>query len=245
MDRRGRTGRSMAVLLIAQNFVRENRWPILILSVWIVFTTLITTGFGQARVSLYDAIFFVQQQAMYICGFSAFLAAYAIHNERKSRRILLVLSKAVSRGQYLLAILIAFLTMAAVYAVLFGVCCTWLASRAGLPTGGVWGVALLVIAGSAIAAAVSIFFSTFLNPYLAIALTATMFGAPGLLHPERQAWLRLFPGLPVLLDILHFRFRAGWTMDWGAVMITLLETVLVWRLAVLVFAYRDIAVPVE
>jgi len=109
----------------------------------------------------------------------------------------------------------------------------------------VWGVALLVIAGSAIAAAVCIFFSTFLNPYLALALTATMFGAPGLLHPEHQPWFRLFPGLPVLLDISHFRFRAGWIMDWGAVVIALLETVLVWGLAVLVFAHRDIAVPVE
>lgn len=245
MDRRRGAGSSMAIWLIAQNFVRENRWPILILSVWIIFTTLITTGFGRARVSVYDAIFFVQQQAMYICGFSAFLAAYAIHNERKSRRVLLVLSKAVSRGQYLLAILIGFLTMAAGYAVLFGVCCTWLANRAGLPTGGVWGVALLVIAGSAIAAAVGIFFSTFLNPYLAIALTASMFGAPGLLHPEHQPWFRLFPGLPVLLDILHFRFRAGWTMDWGAVVLALLEAALFWGLAVLVFAHRDIAVPVE
>ena len=69
--------------------------------------------------------------------------------------------------------------MAAVYAVLFAVCCTWLAHRAGLPAGGVWLVAVLVVAGSAIAAAVGMFFSTFLNPYLAIALTVAIFGAPG------------------------------------------------------------------
>ena len=235
----------MAISLIAQNFVRENRWPILILSVWIVFTTVVTAGFGRERVAPDDVIFFVQQQAVYICAFSAFLAANAIHNERKSRRILLVLSKAVSRSEYLLAVLIGTLTMTAVYAVLFAACCTWLAHRAALPTGGVWFVAGLVIAGSAIAAAVGLFFSTFLNPYLAIALTVTMFAAPGLAHPEHRPWFRLIPGLPVLLDVLHFRFRAGWTMDWGAVVIAVLEAALFWGLAVVVFAYRDIAVPVE
>lgn len=241
----GRKGGLMATWLIAQNFVRENRWPVLILFVWIVFTALVTAGFGRERVVLGDVVFFVQQQAVYICVFSAFLAASAIHNERKSRRMLLVLSKAVGRGEYLLALLVGTLTLAGVYAVLFAVCCSWLATRAALPTGGVWGVALLVIAGSAIAAAVGLFFSTFLNPYLAIALTVTIFAAPALVHPERQAWFRLIPGLPVLLDVLHFRFRVGWTLDWGAVVIAALEAVLFWGLAALVFSYRDIAVPVE
>jgi ABC-type transport system involved in multi-copper enzyme maturation permease subunit len=177
--------------------------------------------------------------------FSAFLAANAIHNERRSRRILLVLSKAVSRGEYLLGLLVATITMSAVYAVLFAICCTWLANRAALPTGGVWFVAMLVVAGSTIAAAVGMFFSTFLNPYLAIALTVAIFGAPGLAHSERQPWLRLIPGLPVLLDVLHFHFRTGWTMDWGAVVIAVLEAGLFWGLAAIVFTYRDVAVPVE
>ncbi len=235
----------MATWSIARNFLRENRWPVLILLAWIVFTTVVTADFGRARVLPSDVIFFVQQQAVYICAFSAFLAANAIHNERKSRRILLVLSKAVSRGEYLLAMLIGTLTMTVVYDLLFVTCCRWLAHRAGLPAEGVWLVAVLVVAASAIAAAVAMFFSTFLNPYLAIALTVTIFGAPALVHAEHHAWFRLVPGLPVLLDILRFHFRAGWTIDWGAVIVTLLEAALFWGLAVIVFAYRDIAVPVE
>ncbi len=235
----------MAVVSIALNFVRENRWPVAILLMWIAFTAVATSGFGRERVAVDDVVFFVQQQAVYICGFGAFLAANAIHNERKSRRILLVLSKAVSRGEYLLALLLGTLAMTVVYAVLFAACCTWLAKRAGLPTGNVWLVAVLVVAGSIIAASVGMFFSTFLNPYLAIAATVTMFGAPGLVHAKPQLWFRLVPGLPVLLDVLHFRFRAGWTMDWSAVVIAVLEAALFWGLAVVVFAYRDIAVPVE
>ena len=77
-------------LLMAANFLREHRWPVLLLFVWIVFTAGATAGFGRERVSLDDVVFYVQQQAVYICGFSAFLAANAIYNERKSRRILLV-----------------------------------------------------------------------------------------------------------------------------------------------------------
>ena len=103
----------MATWLIARNFLRENRWPVLILLAWIIFSTAVTAGFGRERVVPEDVVFFVQQQAVYICAFSAFLAANAIHNERRSRRILLVLSKAVSRGEYLLAMLIGTLTMTA------------------------------------------------------------------------------------------------------------------------------------
>lgn len=235
----------MATWLIARNFLRENRWPVLILLAWIIFSTAVTAGFGRERVVPEDVVFFVQQQAVYICAFSAFLAANAIHNDRRSRRILLVLSKAVNRGEYLLAMLIGTLTMTVVYAALFVACCGWPAHRAGLPTDGVWLVAVLVVAASAITAAVGLFFSTFLNPYLAIALTVTIFGAPALTHPEHQPWFRLIPGLAVLFDVLHFRFRAGWIMDWGAVVIAVLEAGLFWGLAAIVFTYRDIAVPVE
>ena len=235
----------MATWSIARNFLRENRWPVLILLAWIIFTTVVTADFGRARVLPSDVIFFVQQQAVYICAFSAFLAANAIHNERKSRRILLVLSKAVSRGEYLLAMLVGTLTMTVVYDLLFVTCCTWLAHRAGLQAGEVWSVAALVVAASAIAAAVAMFFSTFLNPYLAIALTVTIVGAPALVHGEHQPWFRLVPGLPVLLNLLRFRFRGGWVVDWGGIVIAMFEAALFWGLAVLVFAYRDIAVPVE
>ena len=122
------------VLLIAANFLREHRWPVLILFAWIVLTALAAGGFGRDRVAPDDVVFYVQQQAVYICVFSAFLAAGAIHNERKSRRILLVLSKAMSRGQYLLAVILGTWAVALAYALLFGLCGIWLTARAALPS---------------------------------------------------------------------------------------------------------------
>src|SRR5437868_5462263 len=93
--------RVVPVLEIAVNFVRENRWPILLLLIWIVLSALVFGGTDQ-RVAVDDLVFYVRQQALYIVVFTAFLASTAVNNERKSRRILLVLSKAISRGEYLL-----------------------------------------------------------------------------------------------------------------------------------------------
>src|SRR5206468_7685613 len=115
---------------IAVNFVRENRWPILLLLIWIVLSALVFGGTDQ-RVAVDDLVFYVRQQALYIVVFTAFLASTAVHNERKSRRILLVLSKSISRGEYLLSLLTGSLMVAMLYAAVFGVCCTWLAIRSG------------------------------------------------------------------------------------------------------------------
>jgi ABC-type transport system involved in multi-copper enzyme maturation permease subunit len=234
-----------AVLLIAANFLREHRWPVIILFAWIVLTALAAGGFGRNRVVADDVVFYVQQQAVYICVFSAFLAAGAIHNERKSRRILLVLSKAISRGQYLLAVILGTWAVSFAYALLFGLCGVWLTARATLPSGGVWSIATLVIAGSLIAATVAMFFSTFLNPYVATALALGLFCAPGMLHAQRHSWFLLLPGLPILLEVVRFNLRSEWGVNWIVIGIAILQSAFFWLIAAAVFDRRDIAVPVE
>lgn len=233
------------VSLIAANFLREHRWPVLILFVWIVLVAAATGDFGRGRPVNEDVIFYCQQQAMYICVFSAFLAADAIHNERKSRRLLLVLSKAISRGKYLLAVTLGTCTVAVAYALLFGLCGVWLTARAALPNGQMWSIVVLVMAGSLIAATVAMFFSTFLNPYVATAMTVMLFCAPGMFRVQSHAWSLWLPGLPILMDFLHFNFRTDWAVDWFAAIIAVLQAVLFWILAAAVFNRRDIAVPVE
>ena len=61
------------VSLIAANFLREHRWPVLILFAWIVLGAAATGDFGRSRPVSEDVVFYCQQQAMYICVFSAFL----------------------------------------------------------------------------------------------------------------------------------------------------------------------------
>lgn len=233
------------VLLIAGNFLREHRWPVLILFAWIALTALAAADFGRGRVAPDDVVFYVQQQALYICVFSAFLAADAIHNERRSRRILLLLSKAVSRAEYLLAVILGTGAMAAAYAVMFALCGEWLTARAVLPSANLWPMTALIVAGSIVAATVAMFFSTFLNPYVATALTLGFFSAPAFLHAQRHRWSVWLPGLPILRQVVDFSFRAEWHMRGTAIAIALVQSVLFWVLAAAVFERRDIAVPVE
>ena len=233
------------VFLIAANFLREHRWAVLILFVWIVLTALAAAGFGKDRVATDDVVFYVQQQAVYICVFSAFLAADAIHNERKSRRILLVLSKAVSRGKYLFAVILGTAAMALAYALVFGLCGVWLTSRATLPSGELWSMVVLVMVGSVLAATVALFFATFLNPYVATAFSLLLFSLPGLLHIQNHRWSVWLPGFPILVQLVSFRFRSDWTLDWTAAGIAVFQSVLFWWMAAAIFDRRDIAVPVE
>jgi len=233
------------VALLALNFLRQHRWPVLILFAWIVLTALGAADFGRDRVAVDDAVFYVQQLVVYVCVFTAFLAAGAIHNERKSRRILLVLSKAISRGEYLLAVIVGSFAMAAAYALVFGLCGVWLTARAQLSSSGVWQMAVLIVAGALISAAVAVFFSTFLSPYLATALTLLLFAVPAAVHAQHHRGFVWLPGFPILVQVARFSFRPEWAVNWMAIVAAVLESIVFWGLAAAVFERRDIAVPVE
>ncbi|HEY7615705.1 MAG TPA: hypothetical protein VH744_02805, partial [Terriglobales bacterium] len=88
------------VLLIAVNFVREQRWPIFVLLLWVLLLAFLGLVTDVAR-EREDLLFIFKQVAVYVVAFSIFFGGSAIYNERKSRRILAVLSKAVRRQQYL------------------------------------------------------------------------------------------------------------------------------------------------
>jgi len=235
----------MSLVLMAGNFLRQRRWPVLLLFLWILLTAAIAGDFGRSRTVIEDAVFHAQQQAIYICIFSAFLAADALHTERKSRRILLVLAKAVSRGDYLLAVLGGTGALAVAYAVLSALCSLWLTTRTMLPSGPVWELLPLVVAGALISASTAVFLSTFLNPYFATACTLAIFCAPIPFHPLRHpGWIWL-PGFPMLAQFLQFSFRPEWSPNWMSVGATLIEALAFWLLASAIFERRDVAVPVE
>ncbi len=84
------------ILLIALNFVREQRWPIFVLLLWVVLLAVVGL-FADLPRERDDLLFIFKQIAIYVIAFSVFFGASAIYNERRSRRILGVLSKAVGR----------------------------------------------------------------------------------------------------------------------------------------------------
>jgi len=233
------------VLLLAANFLREHRWPVILLFGWIILLALASADLGRPRAAPDDVAFYIVQQAIFICIFSAFLAADAVNNDRKSKRILLVLSKAVTRGEYLLAPVLGTLAAAIAYAVFYWLCSLWLADRAALPTASLWAIVLLAIGGSLVAATVALFFSTFLNPYVAVAATVLLVTAPGALHAQRHPWSAWLPGFPILVQIVNFKPALEWTLSWKALLLTVPQAVFFWAMAAAVFRHRDITVPVE
>ena len=231
------------VFLIALNFLRESRWVILLLLLWVVISG------GAAAYSIKqsqdDALFLLKQQAVYGVVFTAFLASSAIYNQRRSRRILAVLSKAVSRAEYLAGLEVGFLVAAAVYSAAVAMLGAWVFARAGFSVSRVIPLAVMLFAASALAGSVALLFSTFLSPLLTIALTAIVVGINGVLVQMSAGVLtQVMPTYVLMQSILGFSFD-NWTPMWTAVGWALVDSVAVWVLASLIFSYRDLAVAIE
>src|SRR5919109_4551850 len=125
------------VILIAANFLRTQRWYVVLLLIW-VFGSAAVFGLAASPPSREDLLFYLRQQAAYAVALSLLTAAGAIHNDRRSRRILAVLSKAVERGQYIAGLLVGSLAIALVYCVATGAVLTWLTVRLALPATALW-----------------------------------------------------------------------------------------------------------
>ena len=128
----------------------------------IVFGGAVSLFGGQSKE---DTLFLLRSTSMYGLAFAGLLAASALNNERKTRRILAVLSKGISRDLYLGGLLLGAMIAAGVY------CLTIFA--VGVLSMHEAGVLLLfsmmVLALYLLAAATAIAFSTLFHPLLASA----------------------------------------------------------------------------
>src|SRR5438105_13433707 len=102
------------IALIAINFFREQRWPILVLMSWVFLLSVLGLVVDLRKASD-DVLFIFQQGVGYGVLFTIFFGASAIHNERKTRRILAVLFKSVGRGQYVSVLIIEIMSSSAMY----------------------------------------------------------------------------------------------------------------------------------
>ena len=110
------------VLLLGWNYLREQRVFIIVLSIYLAAGTgwLALTPETPA---LDDLSFIVKQQAEYAIVFGLFMTSGAIFTDRRTRRILLVLSKGIDRAQYLAGVYLGSVMALAGYLFL-----SWLAS---------------------------------------------------------------------------------------------------------------------
>jgi hypothetical protein len=234
------------VFLIAINFVREQRWPILVLLLWVLvlaFLGLMTSAGREGE----DLLFVFKQVALYVVAFSVFFGSSAIYNDRRSRRILSVLSKAIERRQYLSGLVLGIAIASAIYCFALGLTGSWTLGEAGFPVGQTWFLMLCLAAACALAGTVALMFSTFLNPFFAAGATAAAMGIPaGLSYVFGIPQLAyIIPVYPLAATVLKSSFGAPGRTVWFPIVLAVFETLVFWLLSASIFSYVDIAVAVD
>jgi hypothetical protein len=231
------------ILLIAGNFVRENRWPLITLLVYVAV-------FGGAMAfvadaSLDDAVFFLRSVGVYGLAFTGLMAASGINNERRTRRMLAVLSKGIERSQYMTGLLLGVMFNAAIYCAAVGAIGTLALTRHGQPAEKIWELVGVLVASFLLAGTAALFFSTFLHPLMAAAaagITLATLGAVGrVLGPP---WAQILPAYTLTDAMVSFGLQA-WHAPFTAAAWAVVLSVVFWMLGTIVFSRRDIAVAIE
>jgi hypothetical protein len=227
------------VLLIAGNFVREQRWPLITLMLYVVvFGAGMAIAGGQSEE---DALFMLRSTSMYGLAFTGLLAASAINNERRTRRILAVLSKGIERGEYLGGLLTGVMMASAVY-------CTTIFAVGMLATHGtgqLLAFSILLMALYLRTATIAMTFSTLMHPLLATAFTGLLIaGESFVAHALSGVWVSVLPSWVLLDRAVNFG-ASDWQAPWAACAWAVVEAAAFWALATAIFSRRDIAVAIE
>ena len=233
------------ILLIAVNFLREQRWPILVLQISVL---------GLAAASLLldlrsereDVLLMFKQLAIYGVAFSVFFGGSAIYNERRSRRILAVLSKAIRRRAYLSGLLLGVGLAAGVFCFVLGFTGMWTLGSIGFSTFYLWYLMTCLLVACLLAAAVALFYSTHLNPWMSALLTGLTLGVPGAIAYQLGGhWGYMLPVYTLMRAVLGASFQPQTSLLWWPLAIALAETVALWLAASWVFERVDVAVAVD
>lgn len=232
-----------AVWTIAFEFARQQRVMWVIFAFWIGgFDLLIALTHKTDEASALPAIF--TQQCVYGIVFAVFMAAAVVRNERNSRRVLAMLSKGISRAQYLAGHVCGIGILAVLYYVAAGVLFTLLSYSFGAQVD-VVGTVFAGIVAALLATTVSLVFGSWLHPLIAAALTMAALAAPILLFGPTSDALVAAPVAYFIRACFNFDHSAGWQGPWSYWLIALLETAAAWLVATLIFERQDVAVPTE
>jgi hypothetical protein len=227
--------------LIGANFVRSQWMTVLVMTVYLAGIA----GVFAHNPERQEARFFLQMHSFYVMFLAVVVAVPALQMERRSRRILAVLSKGIHRWQYLGGILCGCSMITGIFCLLVGSIGWMLCRLAGCPTAGLGGMILALFACCLMATAVALFYSTFLHPFLATGAASATLMLPLLTkavgwHP----WRALFPAMWLADSITKFRF--GSPADTAALCASAVAVaMLFWFGGAAVFARRDVTISPE
>ena len=234
------------LVLIMLNFLRQNRWIILLLILYPIFFNVLF-GKDATPAAEEDVSALIRQEAVYVQAMAIFLAASVVFNERRSRRILCVLSKGISRFQYLTGLLLGVLATSAAYVLSMTLSAWWVASKVRAPVAPLWIYAGLLLSLGLLSASVSFFFGSFTHPAVASALSAGAVASPlvmAIKYPHVR-WLKWIPQTQLLPQIFRFSFLHTFRVDGLQIVLIFVEFILIYAVAVLVFYCRDLTIASE
>jgi ABC-type transport system involved in multi-copper enzyme maturation permease subunit len=225
------------LLLLAKSFIRQNRWLLLAFVFWpfLLGAFVWSPHHAAARSEVSELL---QQEVFYGVAVATFLISSAIYNEKRSRRIIGVLSKAVSRAQYLVGLVLGSGFFALVYFVAVGTSLIWLAGVSDSTLSISCTLLLHGVVTSLWMASLALLFSTFLHPFIATAFAGAIGCAPFALS---RASLALTP-MPVLLKKIG---TDAAMVNWGGCGIALCESALFLLVAARIFSLGDVTLSIE
>ena len=230
------------VLLIAGNFLRQMRWlvlvyPLIAIALGVGLSLFIRSG-DQEAISAY-----LFQLITYALAIAVFLGAQANFNERKSRRILGVLSKGIERRDYLAGLMVGVFASSGVFVGGMLIGTLSVDTTAKLSISAIVLAMALIWLSCCLSTAIAMFFSTFLHPLFAAAMTSVLIGvgaAPQIINIPGGSVLPVYQ-----LNADAHRLLIGREAHLIAIPVAVVEILVFWLLAGRIFERRDIAVAIE
>jgi putative exporter of polyketide antibiotics len=189
------------------------------------------------HVPIDDVAAIVQQEILYGLAIAAFLSSATIRNEERSRRIIGVLSKAIARWQYLLGILLASLSCAAVYFLMVGLAVIWLQGYSPVMLHYAGSLFLNGVVATTWIATLALMLSVFLHPVISAAIALASAYA-------RFAVTSSGSSLPTLRPRDYFFAYSTIVRNWLTVAV-LIEITILFVIAAKLFSLRDVTVSIE
>jgi len=189
-----------------------------------------------------DALLIFKQLVAYTIAFSVFFGSSAIRADQRSRRILGVLSKAVSRTQYLGGLLAGIALVIGVFCWCLGFTATWVLGRFGFSVAEIWLGMLALLTACLLTASLTLFFATFLPPVFSAIGTGLLAGIPAM---REGSFTFILPIYTLVSPILAGEAQNPWRANFHVLGMAWIEIVVLLLAASWIFSRRDLAVATE